>query len=113
MRISYDPTEGIVKMEVMAPVPIVSADFNENGVVDGADLLAWQRDVRNVALADARQGDGNRDGRVDGADLAMWQAAFATSAMAQTGGVPEPAAGSLGLIAAAVLVRSLRRRFLH
>ncbi len=58
---------------VAAPVP--NADFTDDGVVDGADFLAWQRGfgAANPTLAD---GDADFDGTVDAGDLAVWQSQF-------------------------------------
>jgi hypothetical protein len=91
------------------------ADFNDDGVVDGADFLTWQR---GVGVADThRQGDANGSGAVDAADLAVWQAQFgggvsaAATASAAGTAVPEPSAGltgSLAFIAAAFF--GLRRK---
>jgi hypothetical protein len=56
--------------------PLASTDFSGDGVVDGADFLAWQRNLGRVD-ATAADGDANGDGAVDGADLAAWNVAFA------------------------------------
>ncbi|MCA9258263.1 MAG: PEP-CTERM sorting domain-containing protein, partial [Planctomycetales bacterium] len=68
-------------------------DFVVDGIVDGFDFLAWQRE-RGVTLG--------------AADLASWEASFGAAASAAHA-VPE--AGSLGLLAAGSLgLASLRRR---
>ena len=71
-----------------------NADFNGDGVVDGADLLIWQRRLGGPAGALQTDGDANHDGLVDEADLAVWQAQFATAAAALSAGVPEPSAAA-------------------
>jgi CSLREA domain-containing protein len=57
----------------------VSADFDEDGNVDGLDFLAWQRGfgiaAPNAAKAD---GDADNDTDVDGADLAFWELQYGT-----------------------------------
>ncbi|HMO87485.1 MAG TPA: dockerin type I repeat-containing protein, partial [Lacipirellulaceae bacterium] len=83
----------------------VSGDFNGDGLVNGADLLLWQRDLGTAgpSLAD---GDGN--GVVDAGDLAIWQIQFAAAhgaAFAAGGAVPEPAAWALTLTSVALLRR--------
>ncbi len=64
------------------------ADFDNNGVVDGLDFLAWQRNYNHGTAAsgapilDANfndpnyakaNGDANGDGKVDGQDYLIWQ----------------------------------------
>jgi hypothetical protein len=48
-----------------------SADFNQDGIVDGADYTIW---ADNYHKANARweEGDANYDGTVDGADYTIW-----------------------------------------
>jgi len=61
------------------PVPEVEGDFDQDGDVDGADFLIWQRDPNLGSLTDWRTkfgevgGDFDRDGDVDGADFLTWQ----------------------------------------
>jgi hypothetical protein len=55
------------------------ADFDEDGLVDGADFLAWQLGV-GAADPTPEQGDANGDGAVDGDDLAVWQEQFGSIA---------------------------------
>jgi Dockerin type I domain len=74
-----------------------SADFNQNGHVDGADFLAWQRGAGILAGAELAQGDGNGDGTVDMADLAIWQNQFGTSSNANALQIPEPSTCKLFL----------------
>jgi hypothetical protein len=70
---------------VAAPAP--TGDFTGDGVVDGADFLAWQRGfgAASPVLAD---GDADRNGIVDGADLNIWSEQFGSSvpAAAAVGG---------------------------
>jgi hypothetical protein len=54
-----------------------SADFNADGLVDGADFLSWQRGVGSPAeFAIPSHGDANDDAAVDGRDLAVWRSTF-------------------------------------
>ncbi len=47
----------------------ISADFNEDGVVDGSDYLTWQRNFGTLLGATHAQGDSDGDGDVDDIDL--------------------------------------------
>lgn len=92
----------------------VNADFNDDGLVDGRDYLAWQRSYPvNDGTALPMDGDANDDGNVDAEDLAAWQTQYGTgSAPASTAvaAVPEPAAVGLALCAAATLAGRWGRR---
>jgi hypothetical protein len=73
----------------------LEGDFNLNGVVDGADFLAWQR--------------GNSPVPLGAADLAAWKANFgASAANIAAGAVPEP--GACGMLLTALLAFHCRRR---
>ncbi|RIK85534.1 MAG: hypothetical protein DCC67_03825 [Planctomycetota bacterium] len=112
-----------------------SADFNEDGVVDGGDFLAWQRGFGRLVGAARADGDADGDGDVDVDDLAVYQTGVAAQqATAAAGaefarainaggapggsfanGVPEPAtaglaAGGMLLWAAYAIRRRLRDR---
>lgn len=96
--------------------PVISADFNGDGAVDGADFLQWQRGNGNAIGATHHEGDANRDGAVDDADLQLWKGAFAPPAAAASHAIPEPTPALLTAVAAAVglsahkKVRRHRRR---
>jgi glucose/arabinose dehydrogenase len=47
-------------------------DFNEDGTVDGADFLAWQRGQGTTQAATIADGDADGDGAVGASDLAVW-----------------------------------------
>jgi hypothetical protein len=73
-------------------------DFNDDGFVDGADFLAWQRGLGTT---------------YDAADLADWKANFGTTgggagAQASTAAVPEPAAALISAMAALGLLATTR-----
>lgn len=90
-----------------------NADFNGDGVVDGGDLLAWQRGFGTIGGAQLAQGDANDDGLVDAADLNAWREAFGTvapAAVATTASVvPEPACTTLCITAIGMLKVCSRR----
>lgn len=87
----------------------IHADFNEDGDVDGADFLTWQRGVGAATAAPFSQGDANRDRAVDGADLAVWRSQFGTPTLALA--VPEPASMALMALTPPLVlaVRAARR----
>jgi hypothetical protein len=65
--------------------PTLTADFDSNGIVDGADFLVWQRQF-NTAGPGA---DGNSDGLVDDADLSIWRATFGANGSSSAMSAPE------------------------
>ncbi|RIK72723.1 MAG: hypothetical protein DCC67_18880, partial [Planctomycetota bacterium] len=89
-----------LRLEVIGP----DADFDDDGVVDGADFLQWQRQL-GVSGPSPVVGDANNDQQVDLTDLGVWAQqyppAMAAGAMSA---VPEPGALPLGLAALIPLV---------
>jgi hypothetical protein len=78
----------------------VPGDYNDDGMVDGADLTVWEGDFGATGAGQAADGDEDND--VDGADFLMWQQNVgASGTLAAVAAVPEPAAASLGLIVVA------------
>jgi hypothetical protein len=79
--------------------PTFTADFNNDGKVDGADLTKWKQSFGGAGA------DANGDGVSDGADFLKWQQQFGSGvpATAAVGAVPEPASiALLGLAAMAM-----------
>lgn len=75
-----------------------SADFDEDGNVDGADFLAWQRGINTLINATHAQGDADGDGDVDGDDLAVFLGTYGTTApppALTATAVPEPSTWGL------------------
>ncbi|WP_197530456.1 endonuclease [Bythopirellula polymerisocia] len=88
-----------------------SADFNEDGDIDGEDFLTWQRGFGSgTTLA---TGDANNDQEVNVADLAIWQTQYGTSPglLASATTIPEPATLTLLALASMSLIRFGRARF--
>ena len=89
--------------------PTFAADFNGNGVVDGADLALWKTGFGKATGAVRADGDADADGDVDGSDFLAWQKQFGSgSATVAAGAVPEPA-GAL-LAGLAVVAGMIARR---
>ncbi|RIK83869.1 MAG: hypothetical protein DCC67_05600 [Planctomycetota bacterium] len=63
----------------VAPVGPISADFDDDGLVDAADFLAWQRGF-GMANPGAADGDADHNDAVDHADLEIWASQFGTPA---------------------------------
>ncbi|WP_428308111.1 family 16 glycosylhydrolase [Lacipirellula sp.] len=85
----------------------ISADFNLDGVVDGADFLVWQRGASVASGGEPSDGDANGDGIVDGADLEVWRqqygASGASADAAATVEIPEPSGAVLAVLALTTL----------
>jgi hypothetical protein len=82
-----------------------TADFDEDGDVDGNDLANWKAGfIANAATH--TQGDADGDADVDGADFLAWQRQLGSGAAAASmvNPVPEPSAAVLGLIMARLLL---------
>jgi hypothetical protein len=68
-----------------------NADADNDGDVDGADFLAWQRGFGQNDGTAVADGDFNFDGQVTAGDLAVWETQFGTVSMpAAVNAVPEP-----------------------
>jgi hypothetical protein len=89
----------------------VQGDFDSDGDVDGADFVAWQTNFPKESGASLAQGDADNDGDVDGADFVVWQTNFPFTPGTGTTPVPEPAAGCLFLIGAAIVLWQRRLHF--
>jgi hypothetical protein len=89
--------------------PVEDADFDNDGDVDGADFLTWQRGVGTGTTPAA--GDANGDGAVNATDLAIWKAQFGPgSGVGAAAAVPEPATAALAALASAAWLLAARRR---
>lgn len=93
--------------DLVATAPVQDADFNNDGKVDGADFLIWQRGQGGAGNNGA--GDANGDGQVNAMDLGIWKTAFTSAVTAGASGVPEPAAAGMMCIALAGLTSRRRR----
>jgi hypothetical protein len=77
-------------------------DFNDNGVVDGADLTLWRSNFGDTT-ATFSQGDADDDDDVDGGDFLIWQRNVGPAAISVVQAIPEPATAVLALVTAAVV----------
>jgi T5SS/PEP-CTERM-associated repeat protein len=102
--INYDYVNDFVELQV---APIFAADFDEDGDVDGADLVLWRLGVGTSSGALHSQGDADGDRDVDGADFLTWQRQLGSGSIisAANGPVPEPGSAVLASIAVAIVVR--------
>ncbi len=89
--------------DVLAP----SGDFNDDGLVNAADLPQWQ-----ASFGGNRVGDGNADGVSDGADFLLWQRQFGYNPSQSIAAipVPEPSAAAFMCLLLAVSGRGFPRR---
>jgi hypothetical protein len=91
--------------------PLISADFDGDSDVDGADFLIWQRGL-GVSGGAANNASGNADGDtdVDGDDLMVWTSLFgAAIAISNAAPIPEPA-GLLVIVLAGWFGARMSRR---
>ena len=89
---------------VRRPV-IIPGDFDDNRVVDAADLSVWKTGFETAGSATYLQGDADADQDVDGADFLVWQRQLGRGASAATFSVPEPASWTLAIGVAVILMR--------
>ncbi len=85
---------------------VLTADFDDDGDVDGRDFLIWQRGfgTPNAELGD---GDSNDDGNVDDFDLEVWQDQYGEPGhLSGLVSVPEPASSCLLLTSALLITLS-------
>lgn len=84
-----------------------SADFDDDGDVDGDDLSKWQGDFSENGLSDA-----DNDGDSDGGDFLAWQRQLGSGlpALAAVQSIPEPCALALISMAGCGLARVRQRQ---
>ena len=83
-------------------VPALPADFNGNGVVDGADFLSWQRNFGKTGAIKA-DGDANGDGNVNAVDLTAWKTGYGSVAGSTAAAAPAAFPAAVPFATAALL----------
>jgi hypothetical protein len=111
---AYESTPGVEILAGDSGPVAPNADYNDDGDVDGADFLLWQRQFSESVTAFSGA-DGNGNGMVDAPDLALWKSGFGSATAAgsvATAAVPEPGSLLLGGIGGLLLIGrfALRRR---
>jgi hypothetical protein len=86
-------TTSLMTTGVLSVTAAPDADFDNDGDVDGADLLIWQANLGLTGATNA-QGDADGNGAVNAADLTHWKGTFG-GAVVVSAGAPEPAAAAL------------------
>jgi hypothetical protein len=84
------------------------ANFDDDGDVDGADFLAWQRTFGGPGGAGT--GDANGDNVVNSVDFDIWKQQFGTTGLASAAGTAAPEPGSLALVLAGLTAAAALRR---
>lgn len=82
----------------LSPDPVFTADFDQDGEVNGQDYLSLLRNFGTLSGASLTQGDANESGSINLFDLMIWQEQFGTTALAAAVVVPEPTTLSLACI---------------
>jgi hypothetical protein len=103
---AYETEPGVEILAGDAGPVAPNADYNDDGVIDGADFLLWQRTFGNNVTAFSGA-DGNGNGVVDAPDLALWKTGFGTATpigSAATVAVPEPSSLLMGGLAGMLLI---------
>ncbi|BBO32778.1 dockerin type I domain-containing protein [Lacipirellula parvula] len=106
-NIGSDPDFAALQFTLIDNVRVVrvaapaDSDFNDDGIVNGADFLIWQRNFGGAGTPTT--GDANSDGIVDAGDLSLWKSHFGGAPSLQVATVvPEPACLFLALSGAAI-----------
>ena len=92
----YESTPGVAILAGDAGPFVANADYDDDGDVDGADFLVWQRAFGST-VANGTGADGNGDGTVNAGDLSLWEGQFAAGATVaeSISGTPVPEPGTL------------------
>ena len=106
--------EGIVNFGTLPVAAPSGGDYDDDGDVDGRDLLAWQRTLGS-SVTPGTGADGSNNGVVDQADLTLWRSNFGSSGLgeAAVASVPEPASVVLVLAASIGAMFGRQRRRGH
>jgi GH25 family lysozyme M1 (1,4-beta-N-acetylmuramidase) len=111
--VDLDVFEGTIDelYEFVAVPQSPTADFDNDGDVDGRDFLRWQRGFGITSGATRAQGDANYNGAVTALDLAVWQNSYSAPLAAVTA-IPEPGSSLLVAVCLAAILPTRRARVL-
>lgn len=102
--------EGVFVSDLVRRSPS-PADFDENGVVNGDDLVAWNMGFGTAESAMQAEGDVDGDHDVDGRDLLAWQQHLGSAGTPQSiTAIPEPSAWGLATICVALQILGTRQQ---
>ena len=109
----YDYNQMMYRLD-LATIPALTrlgGDFDDDGGVDGADFLTWQRSW-GTAVPSGTGADADGNGRVESYDLEAWKARFGATvpAGATPGGLSVPEANSIAALATCAVAASLLNR---
>lgn len=104
----YDYNQMMYRLD-LATIPALTrlgGDYDDDGDVDGADFMVWQRSLGAV-VPSGTGADGDGNGRVESFDLAPWKLRFGQTAASEgiQAAIPEPATSMLLAIAAVATLR--------
>ena len=83
----------------------VPGDFDDDGLVNAADLSLW-----TAAYGATTVGDANNDGVSNGADFLIWQNNRSPAVVGAAGAVPEPTTAALAAAGLGLMIAARRRR---
>jgi hypothetical protein len=109
----YDYNQMMYRLD-LSTIPTLTplgGDFDDDGDVDGADFLTWQRTLGS-AVPSGTAADANGNGLVEPVDLAAWKLRFGVAQLDAATSVPEPGAFAIIVCAggSALVGRRVRRR---
>ncbi|MFO0788404.1 MAG: hypothetical protein U0805_03035 [Pirellulales bacterium] len=96
----------------LQPPPLVTGDFNRDGVVDAADFILW-RNTKGTTVLSLTGADADGNGTIDDADYNLWRSNFgrmAGSGASSTSPTPIPEPACVGLLIASLLLAAPVRR---
>lgn len=101
--------QGTLQLPSLSTLP--NADFDNSGLIDGADFLTWHRGYpKDEGEGFFSQGDADHDTDIDDDDLKVWRQLYGTGGIGSAANqTPEPSSLFLALIAGATVLQSAGR----
>ena len=87
------------QFSIVAPLPALLGDYNQDNVVDAADYTVWRNALGQTGVLLYSGADGNGDGMIGPEDYAVWKAHFGESLPNVGSGAIEAVAGDNSLAA--------------